>query len=50
MNREFRIASRRVVLPDGTVGGFERGEGALQFNLAFRNLVRSRMLRLASGQ
>jgi hypothetical protein len=54
VNRAMRIdtilTNPLEFLPDGTFGGFERGEGALQFNLAFRNLVRGRMLRLASGQ
>ncbi|QIK68096.1 heme peroxidase [Nocardioides sp. HDW12B] len=54
VNRAMRIDTRLTnpldVLPEGTFGGFDDGAPPQQFNLAFRNLVRGRMLKLASGQ
>ena len=54
VNAAMRIDTRLVNplegLPDSTFGGFDEAEGPLQFNLAFRNLVRARMVRLATGQ
>jgi hypothetical protein len=37
-------------LPDGSFGGRRDGFGAMAANLAFRNLVRASMVKLASGQ
>ncbi|WP_432478019.1 peroxidase family protein [Nocardioides sp. GXQ0305] len=37
-------------LPDGAFGGKRAGFGRMAADLAFRNLVRARMLKLASGQ
>jgi hypothetical protein len=37
-------------LPDGSFGGSRDGFGPMAANLAFRNLVRANMVRLASGQ
>jgi hypothetical protein len=55
---EFNLARRidtRLVdplarLPIGSFGGKNGDAGTIRANLAFRNLVRGRMLRLASGQ
>jgi Animal haem peroxidase len=52
-NRAMRIDSRLVgaltILPDGSFGG-DPNTPPIQRNLAFRNLTRANMLRLASGQ
>jgi hypothetical protein len=52
-NRAMRIDTRLVdtlrFLPDGSFGG-EPGTPLIQHNLAFRNLTRANMLRLATGQ
>ena len=56
--REFNLARRIDTLltpflsglPDGSFGGKREGFGRLAANLAFRNLMRASMLRLASGQ
>jgi hypothetical protein len=56
--REFNLARRIDTfltpflqgLPDGAFGGKRDGFGQLAANLAFRNLVRASMVRLASGQ
>jgi hypothetical protein len=52
-NRAMRIDTRLVdllaVLPDGSFGG-DPTTPLIQRNLAFRNLTRANMLRLASGQ
>ncbi|GAA1940754.1 peroxidase family protein [Nocardioides hwasunensis] len=55
---EFNLARRidtRLVdplglLPAGSFAGSASDEGTIRANLAFRNLVRARMLQLASGQ
>ena len=53
-NRAMRIDTRLVdflgILPRGTFGGTRADEGTPQANLAFRNLTRARMVRLATGQ
>ena len=53
VNRAMRIDTRIVnpleFLPEGTFGGFQEGVPLEQFNLAFRNLVRAKMLKLATG-
>jgi hypothetical protein len=52
-NRAMRIDTRLVnvlsFLPDGSFGG-DQNTPPIQRNLAFRNLTRANMLRLASGQ
>ena len=56
--REFNLARRIDTfltpflsgLPDGSFGGKREGFGRLAANLAFRNLLRASMVRLASGQ
>ena len=52
-NRAMRIDTRLVdplaFLPDGSFGG-DQNTPLIQRNLAFRNLTRAHMLRLASGQ
>jgi Animal haem peroxidase len=52
-NRAMRIDTRLVdalaFLPDGSFGG-DQNTPLIQRNLAFRNLTRANMLRLASGQ
>ncbi|HYH33641.1 MAG TPA: peroxidase family protein, partial [Nocardioides sp.] len=56
--REFNMARRidtllsppLAGLPDGSFGGARDGFGAMAAHLAFRNLVRGSMVRLATGQ
>jgi len=54
LNRAMRIDTRLVArlrtLPGGTFGAPDVAPGDPQSNLAFRNLVRARMVKLASGQ
>ncbi len=47
---DTRLVDPLAVLPAGSFGGVSGDEGTIRANLAFRNLVRARMLRLASGQ
>jgi hypothetical protein len=47
---DTRLVDPLAVLPKGSFGGASSDEGTIRANLAFRNLVRARMLRLASGQ
>jgi hypothetical protein len=53
-NRAMRIDTRLVrplgSLPRGSFGGTASDEGTFVANLAFRNLTRANMLRLATGQ
>ncbi len=53
-NRAMRIDTRVVnplaTLPRGTFGGTRSDEGTFTANLAFRNLTRANMVRLATGQ
>jgi hypothetical protein len=53
-NRARRIDTRLVnplgSLPRGSFGGTQADENTFAANLAFRNLTRARMLRLATGQ
>ena len=53
-NLAMRIDSRVVnpldELPLGTIGATKKPADELELNLAFRNLVRGRMVKLASGQ
>jgi hypothetical protein len=47
---DTRLVDPLAVLPAGSFGGSVTDEGTIRANLAFRNLVRARMLQLASGQ
>jgi hypothetical protein len=47
---DTRLVDPLAVLPAGSFGGGSGDEGTIRANLAFRNLVRARMLKLASGQ
>jgi hypothetical protein len=47
---DTRLVDPLARLPIGSFGGTGSDEGTIRANLAFRNLVRGRMLRLASGQ
>jgi hypothetical protein len=53
-NRAMRIDTRIVnpldKLPPGTIGAKKKPADRLELNLAFRNLVRARMVKLATGQ
>jgi hypothetical protein len=53
-NRARRIdtllANPLKVLPRGSFGGKSSDEGTIRANLAFRNLVRAKMVKLATGQ
>ena len=54
LNRAMRIDSRVVnpldKLPIGAIGATKKPADKLELNLAFRNLVRARMVKLATGQ
>jgi hypothetical protein len=54
LNRAMRIDSLLVnplrFLPRGSFGGAPEDEGTIRANLAFRNLTRAKMVRLATGQ
>lgn len=47
---DTRLVDPLARLPIGSFGGQNADAGTIRANLAFRNLVRARMLRLASGQ
>ncbi|KQV71600.1 hypothetical protein ASC64_05135 [Nocardioides sp. Root122] len=47
---DTRLVDPLARLPIGSFGGRNADAGTIRANLAFRNLVRARMLRLASGQ
>jgi hypothetical protein len=47
---DTRLVDPLSVLPSGSFGGAAGDEGTIRANLAFRNLVRAGMVRLASGQ
>ena len=47
---DTRLVDPLAALPAGSFGGAATDEGTVRANLAFRNLMRARMLRLASGQ
>jgi hypothetical protein len=47
---DTRLTDPLAALPAGSFGGGPTDEGTIRANLAFRNLLRARMLRLASGQ
>ena len=47
---DTRLVDPLAALPAGSFGGDPSDELTIRANLAFRNLVRARMLRLASGQ
>lgn len=47
---DTRLVDPLAALPAGSFGGAASDEFTIRANLAFRNLVRARMLRLASGQ
>ena len=49
MRIDSRLVNPLVLLPSSTFGGFQEGVSEEQFNLAFRNLVRAKMLKLATG-
>jgi hypothetical protein len=54
LNRAMRIDTLLVnplkFLPKGSFGGSTADEGTIQANLAFRNLARAKMVKLATGQ
>ena len=54
LNRAMRIDSRVVnpldKLPIGAIGATKKPADKLELNLAFRNLMRARMVKLATGQ
>jgi hypothetical protein len=47
---DTRLVDPLARLPIGSFGGDDADAGTVRANLAFRNLVRARMMRLASGQ
>ncbi len=47
---DTRLVDPLATLPAGSFGGSVSDEQTIRANLAFRNLVRARMLKLASGQ
>ncbi|SEC30447.1 Animal haem peroxidase [Nocardioides exalbidus] len=47
---DTRLVDPLATLPMGSFGGSVSDEGTIRANLAFRNLVRARMMKLASGQ
>jgi hypothetical protein len=49
-NRAMRIDNRLNKLPLGAIGAKKEPADELELNLAFRNLVRARMVKLATGQ
>jgi hypothetical protein len=47
---DTRLVDPLATLPAGSFGGSVTDEATIRANLAFRNLVRARMMKLASGQ
>lgn len=47
---DTRLVDPLAVLPIGSFGGVPADQGTIRTNLAFRNLVRAGMVKLASGQ